>query len=129
MGDANPNCILDDYARPTHEGYRNTIELLEGNNVDGRNVWASLLKELTTSRAPKKVLIREEAKYPVTKNINSISLTIGEEEKNDEDDVTTDDVVEKTSALDTEMPVKKAKKENEAKNRIKNEPIKRAERE
>ncbi|GJV37386.1 hypothetical protein Tco_1409863 [Tanacetum coccineum] len=40
-----------------------------------------LLKELTTSRAPKKVLIREEAKSPVTKNVNSISLPRGEEEK------------------------------------------------
>ncbi|GJV26355.1 hypothetical protein Tco_1379050 [Tanacetum coccineum] len=38
-----------------------------------------LLKELTTSRAPKKVLIREEAKFPVTKNVNSISLARGEE--------------------------------------------------
>ncbi|GKF21384.1 hypothetical protein Tco_0070022, partial [Tanacetum coccineum] len=33
-----------------------------------------LLKELTTSRVPEKVLIREEAKSPVTKNVNSISL-------------------------------------------------------
>ncbi|GJZ27412.1 hypothetical protein Tco_0571665 [Tanacetum coccineum] len=54
-----------------------------------------LLKELTTSRAPKKVLIREEAKYPVTKNVNSISLTKGEEEKNDEDDITTGEGIEK----------------------------------
>nr|GEV77167.1 hypothetical protein [Tanacetum cinerariifolium] len=34
-----------------------------------------ILKELTTSRAPKKVLIREEANISVTKNVNSISLT------------------------------------------------------
>ncbi|GKG13799.1 hypothetical protein Tco_0350759 [Tanacetum coccineum] len=33
MGDANPICTLRDYSRPNHEGYRNTIELLEGNNV------------------------------------------------------------------------------------------------
>ncbi|GKB19499.1 MAK10-like protein [Tanacetum coccineum] len=33
MGDANPICILGDYSRPSHEGYRNTIELPEGNNV------------------------------------------------------------------------------------------------
>ncbi|GJS12565.1 MAK10-like protein [Tanacetum coccineum] len=33
MGDANPICTLGDYSRPSHEGYRNTIELLEGNNV------------------------------------------------------------------------------------------------
>ncbi|GKA27825.1 zinc finger, CCHC-type containing protein [Tanacetum coccineum] len=33
MGDANPICTLRDYSKPSHEGYMNTIELLEGNNV------------------------------------------------------------------------------------------------
>ncbi|GJY40793.1 hypothetical protein Tco_0428063 [Tanacetum coccineum] len=33
MRDANPICTLGDYSRPSHEGYMNTIELLEGNNV------------------------------------------------------------------------------------------------
>ncbi|GJV90485.1 hypothetical protein Tco_1538298 [Tanacetum coccineum] len=33
MGDANPIRTLGDYSRPSHEGYRITIELLEGNNV------------------------------------------------------------------------------------------------
>ncbi|GJY81962.1 reverse transcriptase domain-containing protein [Tanacetum coccineum] len=33
-----------------------------------------LLKDPMTSRTPEKVLIREEAKFPVTKNVNSISL-------------------------------------------------------
>ncbi|GKE21147.1 zinc finger, CCHC-type containing protein [Tanacetum coccineum] len=33
MGDANPIRTLEDYSRPSHEGYRNTIELSEGNNV------------------------------------------------------------------------------------------------
>ncbi|GJR43951.1 zinc finger, CCHC-type containing protein [Tanacetum coccineum] len=33
MGDANPICTLEDYSKPSHEGYRNTIELLVGNNV------------------------------------------------------------------------------------------------
>ncbi|GJX87705.1 hypothetical protein Tco_0339719 [Tanacetum coccineum] len=32
--DANLICALGDYSRPSHEGYRNTIELPEGNNVD-----------------------------------------------------------------------------------------------
>ncbi|GJU24712.1 hypothetical protein Tco_1163333 [Tanacetum coccineum] len=86
-----------------------------------------LLKELTTSRAPEKVLIREEAKYPVTKNVNSISLTRGKEEKNDEDNVTTNYGIEKTSGTDPEMPVREAKKE--AENGTKNKPIKRDERE
>ncbi|GJS17137.1 hypothetical protein Tco_0411609 [Tanacetum coccineum] len=120
MGDANPIRTLGDYSKPSHEGYRNTIELPEENNVfeidratggklhnksidesweiienlalydheswnDSKNFgdeindkmeeMFGLLKELTTNRAPKKVLIREEAKYPITKNINSISLT------------------------------------------------------
>nr|GEV73409.1 zinc finger, CCHC-type [Tanacetum cinerariifolium] len=33
MGDENPIRTLGDYSRPSHEGYRNTIELLEGNNM------------------------------------------------------------------------------------------------
>ncbi|GJZ92737.1 MAK10-like protein [Tanacetum coccineum] len=88
-----------------------------------------LLKELTTSRAPKKVLIREEAKSSVTKNVNSISLTKGEEERNDDNDVATGDDIKKPTGTETGMPVKEAEKENEAENRIKNEPIKKARKE
>ncbi|GJX09362.1 retrovirus-related pol polyprotein from transposon TNT 1-94 [Tanacetum coccineum] len=33
VGDENPIRTLGDYSRPSHEGYRNTIELLGGNNV------------------------------------------------------------------------------------------------
>ncbi|GKD99653.1 zinc finger, CCHC-type containing protein, partial [Tanacetum coccineum] len=33
MGDENPIRNIGDYSKPSHEGYRNTIELLEGNNV------------------------------------------------------------------------------------------------
>ncbi|GJT07574.1 hypothetical protein Tco_0842036 [Tanacetum coccineum] len=33
MGDENPICALGDYSKPSHEGYRNTIELPKGNNV------------------------------------------------------------------------------------------------
>ncbi|GKC90702.1 zinc finger, CCHC-type containing protein [Tanacetum coccineum] len=33
MGDKNPIRTLRDYSRPTYEGYMNTIELPEGNNV------------------------------------------------------------------------------------------------
>ncbi|GJV13355.1 hypothetical protein Tco_1354896 [Tanacetum coccineum] len=33
MGDANPIHTLGDYSRPSHDGYRNTIKLPEGNNV------------------------------------------------------------------------------------------------
>ncbi|GJQ99671.1 zinc finger, CCHC-type containing protein [Tanacetum coccineum] len=33
IGDENPIRTLGDYSKPSHEGYRNTIELLAGNNV------------------------------------------------------------------------------------------------
>ncbi|GKE38058.1 hypothetical protein Tco_1461463 [Tanacetum coccineum] len=33
MGDENPSHTLGDYSRPSHEGYQNTIELLDRNNV------------------------------------------------------------------------------------------------
>ncbi|GKA58855.1 MAK10-like protein [Tanacetum coccineum] len=33
MGDENPIRTLGDYSKPSHEGYRNTIKLPEGNNV------------------------------------------------------------------------------------------------
>ncbi|GJT59093.1 hypothetical protein Tco_1002626 [Tanacetum coccineum] len=132
MGDANPIRTLRDYSKPSHEGYMNTIELPVGNNVEINGRMAEmfgLLKELTTSRAPKKVLIREEAKSPVTKNRNSISLTRREEERNDDNDVATGDDIEKPTGIETRMPVKKAEKETEAENGTKNKPIKRAERE
>nr|GEW64097.1 hypothetical protein [Tanacetum cinerariifolium] len=75
-----------------------------------------LLKELTTSRAPEKVLIRDEAKFPITKNVNSISLTGGEEERSKNSDVTASDDIENPTKTETEMPVKEAKKEDEAEN-------------
>nr|GEW14865.1 retrovirus-related Pol polyprotein from transposon TNT 1-94 [Tanacetum cinerariifolium] len=54
-----------------------------------------ILKELTTSRALEKVLIREDVKSPVTKNVNSISLTRGEEERNNDSDIETSNKIEK----------------------------------
>ncbi|GKC80576.1 zinc finger, CCHC-type containing protein [Tanacetum coccineum] len=88
-----------------------------------------LLKELTTSRAPEKVLIREEAKSPVTKNVNSISLTRGEEERNDDNDVVTGDDIKKTTRTEMEVSVKEAETKNGAENKTKNKPIKKAEKE
>ncbi|GJU00354.1 zinc finger, CCHC-type containing protein [Tanacetum coccineum] len=81
------------------------------------------LKELTTSRAPEKVLIRKEAKFPVTKNVNSISLARGEEERSDKTDETLDNTV-KPTVTETEIPVMEAERSNETKNK----PIKKAER-
>ncbi|GKA12431.1 hypothetical protein Tco_0691977 [Tanacetum coccineum] len=88
-----------------------------------------LLKKLTTSRAPEKVLIKEEAKSSITKNLNSISLNKGEEEKSDKDDVATSDGIKKINGSNAKMSVKEAETKNGADNRIKNEPIKRDEKE
>ncbi|GKC65338.1 zf-CCHC domain-containing protein [Tanacetum coccineum] len=229
MGDENPIRTLGDYSKPSHEGYRNTIELPVGNNVDflklvdsldldGENrertrnwlerlpagsitimedlttrflaqffppgrttklcndilmfqqhhgeslseAWTCfkdllqkvphhainrpspqpqalgttfkaheindrmtemfrLLKELMTNGTPKKVLIREEAKFPVTKNVNPISLARGEEERSDKMDETLDNIV-KPTRIEMEIPVKEAERNNETKNK----PIKKA---
>ncbi|GJR13402.1 zinc finger, CCHC-type containing protein [Tanacetum coccineum] len=88
-----------------------------------------LLKELTTSKAPEKVVIREEAKSPVTKNVNSIFIARGEKERNDDNDVATGDDIKKPTETKMGMPVKEVENENEAKNGIKNEPIKKARKE
>ncbi|GJZ93756.1 MAK10-like protein [Tanacetum coccineum] len=82
-----------------------------------------LFKELTTSRAPEKVLIREEAKFPVTKNVNSISLVKGYEERSDKTDETLDNT-EKPTVIETEIPAMEAERSNETKNK----PIKKAKR-
>ncbi|GKB02575.1 zinc finger, CCHC-type containing protein [Tanacetum coccineum] len=80
-----------------------------------------LLKELTTSRTPEKVLIREEAKFLVTKNVNSISLARGEEERSDKTDETLGNTVKSTVKM--EIRVKEAEMNNETRNK----PIKKAE--
>ncbi|GJX30563.1 zinc finger, CCHC-type containing protein [Tanacetum coccineum] len=51
------------------------------------------------------------------------------EEKNDDDNATIDDRIEKSDGSNAEMPLKEDKKENEAENETKNKPIKSAEKE
>ncbi|GKB00073.1 MAK10-like protein [Tanacetum coccineum] len=80
-----------------------------------------LLKELTTNKTLEKVLIRNKAKVPVTKNVNSISLARGEEEGSDKTDETLDNMV-KPIITEMELPMKEAKRSNETKFK----PVKRA---
>ncbi|GKC09225.1 MAK10-like protein [Tanacetum coccineum] len=86
-----------------------------------------LLKELTASRTLEKVLIREEARDPVTKNVNSISLIRGDEEKGSKDNAMFGDNIENPDGSDAMVPLREVKKENEAENKTKNEPVKSAE--
>ncbi|GJV36110.1 MAK10-like protein [Tanacetum coccineum] len=102
------------------ERFENTIFKQREEISDRMAEMFGLLKEFTTSRAPEKVLIREEAKSPVTKNVNSISLTRGEEEKNDDNDVVIGDDIKKTTGTEMEVSVKEAETKHEAKNKTKN---------
>ncbi|GJR02114.1 MAK10-like protein [Tanacetum coccineum] len=105
------------------ERFKNTI-FKQREEINGRMTeMFGLLKELTTIRTPKKVLIREEAKFPVTKNVNSISLAKGEEEKSNERKVTPDNT-EKPIETGMKIPVKEVKTKDEAENRAGNESIK-----
>ncbi|GKD74750.1 hypothetical protein Tco_1333032 [Tanacetum coccineum] len=108
------------------ERFENTI-FKQREEINGRmtNMFR-LLKELTTSRTPEKVLIREEAKFPVTKNVNSISLTKGEEEGSNRTKVTSDNA-EKLTKTETETPVMEVEKINEVENGAENKSIKTSE--
>ncbi|GJY19904.1 hypothetical protein Tco_0392470 [Tanacetum coccineum] len=102
---------------------KNTIYKQREEINDRMTKMFGLLKELTTSKAPEKVLIREETKFPITKNVNSISLARGEEERSDKTDETLDNT-EKPTVTEMEIPVMEAERSNETKNK----PIKKAER-
>ncbi|GJT94921.1 hypothetical protein Tco_1090439 [Tanacetum coccineum] len=97
------------------ERFENTI-FKQREEINGRMTeMFGLLKELTTSRTPEKVLIREDAKFPVTKNLNSISLTKEEEGGSDRTKVTPGNA-EKPTETETETPVMEVEKINEVAN-------------
>ncbi|GJZ69344.1 retrovirus-related pol polyprotein from transposon TNT 1-94 [Tanacetum coccineum] len=76
-----------------------------------------LLKELTTSRTPKKVLVREEARHPITKNVNAISLVKMEKEKNSENNEVVDKNVVELSGLHAIVPKEVVDIEKDIENR------------
>ncbi|GKE04253.1 MAK10-like protein [Tanacetum coccineum] len=81
-----------------------------------------LLKELSASQTPEKVLIREEARHPITKNVNSISV-IREEEEKDNNRAIIESIVE-PSKSEEEEPPKKAFMTNEVERRADDKPTK-----
>nr|GEX90370.1 hypothetical protein [Tanacetum cinerariifolium] len=104
------------------ENFKNSIFKQREEINDRITEMFELLKELTTSKTPEKVLIMEESKFLVTKNVNYISLAKGEEEMSDKTKETLDNTVQSIITA-TEIPVKEAKRNNETKNK----PIKKAE--
>ncbi|GKF85696.1 hypothetical protein Tco_0253523, partial [Tanacetum coccineum] len=85
-----------------------------------------LLKELTASRTLEKLLIREEARYPISKNVNSISLIRMEEEKNVENNRPVDKSMVEPSKCDEEEPLKEVNLTNEFERKADDEPAKSA---
>ncbi|GJR20570.1 hypothetical protein Tco_0969097 [Tanacetum coccineum] len=59
-----------------------------------------LLRELTTSRTSEKVLVREEARHPITKHVNAISLVKMEKEESVKNNEVVDKNVIGISELD-----------------------------
>ncbi|GJW48649.1 hypothetical protein Tco_0080295 [Tanacetum coccineum] len=114
--------IIENLALYYHEGWNDTKEFVKPVKAISTpygirmTEMFGLLKELTTSRTPEKVLIREGDKFPVTKNVNSISLARGDEERSDKMDETLDNTV-KPTITETKIPVKEAEKNNETKNK------------
>ncbi|GJZ03731.1 MAK10-like protein [Tanacetum coccineum] len=72
-----------------------------------------LVKEFTAIRALKKILIREEVRHPITKNVNSISLIRMEEEENIENNRPIDEGIVEPGKSDEEEPPKEVEMKNE----------------
>ncbi|GJW24303.1 MAK10-like protein [Tanacetum coccineum] len=110
------------------ERFENSI-FKQREEINGRMTeMFGLLKELTTNRVPEKVLIREEAKFPVTKNVNSISLANKDEERSDKRKETPNNT-KKPTETEMETPPKEDETKDEAKNRPTNKSIKTPENE
>ncbi|GKE25221.1 zinc finger, CCHC-type containing protein [Tanacetum coccineum] len=83
-----------------------------------------LLKELSASRTPEKVLIREEARHPITKNVNSIFVIRDEEEKDVVNNRAIIESIVEPSKSEEEEPPKKAFVANKVERRADDEPTK-----
>ncbi|GJR53256.1 MAK10-like protein [Tanacetum coccineum] len=116
MGDANPIRTLRDYSKPSHDCYRNTIKLPVGNNVVP-------LRSDTIRLVQNGCSFHGLRSKDPNQHLKDFLKLRGGEEWNNDNDVATDDDIEKPTRIETGMAV------NEAKNEIKNEPIRKAEKE
>ncbi|GJS05672.1 hypothetical protein Tco_0322180 [Tanacetum coccineum] len=80
-----------------------------------------LLKELTKSRSPEKVLVREEVSNPITKYIKSIFHVKMENDKDTENDEVVDKNIIEPIELNVVEPIKLVDRENEMDNDTGNE--------
>ncbi|GJS50847.1 hypothetical protein Tco_0624209 [Tanacetum coccineum] len=108
------------------ERFKNAILKQREKVNDKMTEMFGLLKELTASRTPKKVLIREEARHLITKNVNSIYLIrIKEEKKRRKNGLINKGVVEPIKS-DKEEPPKEVDMKNEVERKADDEPAKSA---
>ncbi|GJY75301.1 protein kinase-like domain, concanavalin A-like lectin/glucanase domain protein [Tanacetum coccineum] len=83
-----------------------------------------LHKELTAIRTLEKVLIGEEARHPITKNVNSISLIRIEERENRENNGQIDKSVMEPGKFDEKGPPEGIDMKNEVERKADDEPAK-----
>ncbi|GKC22281.1 hypothetical protein Tco_1024431 [Tanacetum coccineum] len=110
MGDANSIRTLGDYSKPSHEVYKNTIELLEGNNVvavDCQRSFLSCLDFLITSSILGNGYLRKG------QNRSQNGQNRAREQKEHEE----------KSKSEQKSKVKKSKRQSQPKSMSKEEPI------
>ncbi|GJY08552.1 hypothetical protein Tco_0375606 [Tanacetum coccineum] len=132
MGDENPIRTLGDYSKPSHEGYRNTIELPVGNNMvplRSNTIWLVQngcsfhgLRSEDPNQHLKDFLKLVDSLDLDGENKERTCLPKGGEERSDKMDEVLDNTI-KPIVTETEISVKEDKGNNETK--IK--PVKRAE--
>nr|GEV62951.1 hypothetical protein [Tanacetum cinerariifolium] len=92
-------------------------------NFEGKFRYVRLLKDLTASRKPKKVLVRVKVRHPVTKNVNVISLVKMEKEKNTKNNEVIDKNIIELIELNVLEPKEVVDVKEEVENRINNDKI------
>ncbi|GJW94990.1 hypothetical protein Tco_0174662 [Tanacetum coccineum] len=87
MGDETPIRTLEDYSKPSHEGYRNTIELPVGNNVNiiptSSSIPGTRLEPRSDKESPK-VEITNDEEVEITNVVIPVNVNEEEEEITDE---------------------------------------------
>ncbi|GKE87074.1 hypothetical protein Tco_1564549 [Tanacetum coccineum] len=77
-----------------------------------------LLKELTASQTPEKVLVREEARHSITKNVNYIFVIQVEEEKNVVNNGAIGESIVEPRKSEEEKPLKEVDEMNEVDDKL-----------
>nr|GEX71662.1 hypothetical protein [Tanacetum cinerariifolium] len=114
---------LGDYSKPSHEGYRNTIKLPAGSNVEDKNV-----------RTPQRTYNQQGPRKSADQGRGQISrhqkrkFHLSRQERRrrkQKHNVVIDNTDKETNGTNIEVPVKEVEIKNKAKNDVKNKPTKK----